>query len=74
MRFALAAPATKKDVKVVFKATALQVTVAGEELINGSLAGTLALDECTWCLVEKGSELQVMLALAQDVKWPTLLK
>ena len=74
VRFALQTPAAKKDVKVVFKATALQVTVAGEELINGSLAGTLALDECTWCLVEKGSELQVMLALAQDVKWPTLLK
>merc|ERR1719440_670723 len=74
VRFGLAAPATKKDVKVVFKATALQVTVAGEELIRGKLAGTLALDECTWCLVEKGSELQVMLALAQDVKWPTVLK
>ena len=35
---------------------------------------TITIDDSTWCLVEKGSELQVMLALAQDVKWPTLLK
>ena len=64
VRFALAAPATKKDVKVVFKAAALQVSVAGEELINGKLFGGIQIDDCTWCLVEKGSELQVLLALA----------
>jgi len=73
VRFPLETPATKKDVKVVFKAASLQVSVAGEELINGALSGTVQIDDCTWCLVEKGSELQVLLALAEDVKWPDLL-
>jgi len=73
VRFPLAAPATKKDVKVVFKARELKVTVAGEELMNGKTAGTITIDDSTWCLVEKGSELQLLLALAEDAKWPTLL-
>merc|ERR1719424_651900 len=51
VRFALATPATKKDVKVVFKAAALQVSVAGDELINGKLFGGIQIDDCTWCLV-----------------------
>ena len=73
VRFALAAPATKKDVKVIFKAKSLKVTVAGEDLIDGATFGTVAIEECTWCLVEKGSELQVLLALAEDTKWTSLL-
>lgn len=73
VRFSLASPATKKDVKVVFKAKHLKVTVAGEDLIDGQTFGTVAIDDCTWCLVEKGSELQVMLALAEDTKWDELL-
>ena len=73
VRFALEAAATKKDVKVVFKAKALKVTVAGETLIDGKTFGTMTIDDCTWCLVEKGTELQVMLALAEDIKWDTLL-
>ena len=73
VRFTLAAAATKKDVKVTFKAKALTVVVAGEELLSGPTFGTCTVDDCTWCLVEKGSELQVMLALAEDVKWATLL-
>ena len=73
VRFTLAAPATKKDVKVVFKARELKVTAAGEELFNGKLFGTIAIDDSTWCLVEKGSELQVMLALAEDTKWNELM-
>merc|ERR1711957_650073 len=56
VRFALETPATKKDVKVVFKATTLQVTVAGEEMLNGKLFGRVQTDDCTWCLVEKGAE------------------
>eukprot|EP00325_Prymnesiales_sp_UTEX-LB-985_P024030 CAMPEP_0174722646 /NCGR_PEP_ID=MMETSP1094-20130205/38932_1 /TAXON_ID=156173 /ORGANISM="Chrysochromulina brevifilum, Strain UTEX LB 985" /LENGTH=177 /DNA_ID=CAMNT_0015923539 /DNA_START=192 /DNA_END=725 /DNA_ORIENTATION=+ len=73
VRFSLASPATKKDVKVVFKAKALKVTVAGEDLIDSKTFGTITIDDCTWCLVEKGSELQVMLALAEDTKWTDLL-
>lgn len=73
VRFALATPATKKDVKVVFKAKELKVTVAGETLIDGKTFGTVTIDDCTWCLVEKGSELQCLLALAEDVKWDSLL-
>ena len=73
VRFQLATPATKKDVKVTFKAKELKVIVAGEELINGKTFGTITVDDSTWCLVEKGSELQLLLALAEDVKWSTLL-
>merc|ERR1712097_232516 len=73
VRFTLATPATKKDVKVVFKAKELKVTVAGEELMNGKTFGTITIDDSTWCLVEKGTELQLLLALAEDKKWDTLL-
>ena len=73
VRFALEQPATKKDVKVVFKARALTVVVAGVELMQGKTFGTITIDDSTWCLVEKGSELQLLLALAEDTKWPTLL-
>merc|ERR1712166_966499 len=73
VRFALETPVTKKDVKVVFKATTLQVTVAGEEVLNGKLFGRVQTDDCTWCLVEKGAELQVLLALASDTKWQALM-
>ena len=73
VRFPLSAPATKKDVKVVFKAKELKVTVAGVELLNAKTYGTTYSDDCTWCLVEKGAELQVMLALAEDTKWHSLV-
>ena len=73
VRFALQTPAAKKDVKVVFKAATLSVAVHGEELLNGKLYGTVQTDDCTWCLVEKGSELQVMLALTADTKWQDLM-
>merc|ERR1740124_668445 len=73
VRFTLETPATKKDVKVVFKATTLSVTVNGEEMLNGKLYGRVLTDDCTWCLVEKGTELQVMLALAADTKWQALM-
>ena len=39
--------------------------MAGEELMNGKTFDTIAIDDSTWCLVEKGTELQVMLALAE---------
>ena len=73
MRFALEAPATKKDVKVVFMAKELKVTVAGVELLNAKLFGPTYPDDSTWCLVEKGAELQVLLALSEDTKWHALL-
>eukprot|EP00959_Pyramimonas_sp_CCMP1952_P216235 4522671-Pyramimonas_sp.AAC.1 len=40
VRFPLATAVTKKDVKVVFKARELKVTVAGEDLVNGKTYGT----------------------------------
>jgi len=73
VRFPLAAPAVKKDVKVVFKARHLKVSVAGEDLIDGKTFGTVAIDDSTWCLVENRTELQLLLALAEDVKWDSLL-
>jgi len=50
-----------------------KVTVAGEELINGKTHGRTYPDDSTWCLVEKGAELQVMLSLSEDTKWSELL-
>ena len=73
VRFTLATKATKRDVKVVFKAKELKVTVAGESLVEGKLHGTVSVDDSTWCIVEEGMELQVMLALASDTKWDALL-
>merc|ERR1719345_715258 len=49
IRFSLAEAAGKKDVKVVFKASSLLVTVAGVELINGPTFGMCIIDDCTWC-------------------------
>mmetsp|Transcript_25720 Transcript_25720/g.42478 ORF Transcript_25720/g.42478 Transcript_25720/m.42478 type:complete len:187 (+) Transcript_25720:78-638(+) len=73
VRFALAAPVTKKDVKISFKAKSIEVVVAGDELLSGKTYGATHPDDSTWCLVEEGSELQVMLALAEDTKWHQLL-
>ena len=77
VRFALSAPATKKDVKVVFKAQSLKVTVAGEVLFDGRTYGNTYPDESTWSLVERTesgafAELQVLISLAEDVKWHDL--
>merc|ERR1719491_1819883 len=55
------------------KAKQVKVTVAGEELLSGKTFGTVSVDESTWFIGEKGTELQVMLALAQDNKWHDLL-
>jgi hypothetical protein len=74
IRFTLEAAATKKDVKVAFGANSLKVTVAGKELLNGKTFGRTYPDDSTWCLVEKGSELQVLVAPAEDTKWSSLLK
>mmetsp|Transcript_45988 Transcript_45988/g.92753 ORF Transcript_45988/g.92753 Transcript_45988/m.92753 type:complete len:124 (+) Transcript_45988:1-372(+) len=66
-------PLTKKDVAVAFKRATLKVTVRGEALIDGALAGTVEVDECTWCLAPGGTELQVMLTKQREGEWPALL-
>jgi hypothetical protein len=71
VRFTLPQPATKRDVKVVFKVQSLKVTVAGESLFDGKIHGKIYPDESTWSLVEQ-TELQVLLSLAEDVKWHDL--
>ena len=48
MRFTLETAATKKDVKVVFKAKELKVTVAGKELFNSKLNGPTYPDDSTY--------------------------
>jgi len=59
--FKLPTPATKKDVKIDFKVSALSVAVNGSSLLEGSLGGKVETEECTWCLASGGTELQVML-------------
>lgn len=72
--FSLEKSATKKDVKVGFKTKTLDVAVSGESLLKGALAGEVDVEECTWCLVNGGSELQVMLTKmkAKD-EWKALV-
>uniref|UniRef100_A0A6U6M792 CS domain-containing protein n=1 Tax=Zooxanthella nutricula TaxID=1333877 RepID=A0A6U6M792_9DINO len=73
IRFPADPPLVKKDVAVKFKRASLQVMVRGEAVIDGTLAGTVEVDECTWCLAPKGSELQIMLTKQRDEEWPALL-
>ena len=42
--------ATKKDIKVKFKATSLFVATFGNTVIDGALGGKVEADDCTWCL------------------------
>ena len=74
VRIELSKPATKKDLKVTFGAKSLKVEVFGETIIDGKLAGTVHGDESTWCLVEKGAELQILLSAATSNRWPSLLE
>lgn len=73
--FKLNKVATKKDVKVGFKTASLSVGVHGEVLLDGGIAGKVDTDDCTWCLANGGTELQVMLT-KQSAKdnWAGLLK
>mmetsp|Transcript_36574 Transcript_36574/g.87562 ORF Transcript_36574/g.87562 Transcript_36574/m.87562 type:complete len:118 (-) Transcript_36574:340-693(-) len=73
VRFPADPPLAKKDVAVKFKRASLQVTVRGESLIDSALAGTIEVDECTWCLAPGGAELQVMLTKQREGEWPALL-
>ena len=82
VRFHLPTPVAKGDVKVSFKVQRLTVTIAGESLFDSQLYGKLYPDECTWSLVEQTAseryssevvhELQVLLSVAEDAKWPDL--
>jgi hypothetical protein len=74
VRVELAKPATKKDLKVTFGAKTLRVEVFGETIIDGALAGTVHSDESTWCLVDKGAELQILLSANTSKRWPSLLE
>merc|ERR1719313_2214500 len=46
----------KKDVSVTFKRQSLKVVVRGGSLIDGTLGGTIEVDECTWCIAPGGTE------------------
>jgi hypothetical protein len=74
VRIELKTPATKRDLKVAFGAKTLKVEVHGETIIEGKLAGTVHGDESTWCLVEKGTELQILLSATSSERWPSLLE
>ena len=48
--------------------------MAGVELLNGKTFASTHAGESTWCLVDKGAELQVQLVSASDTKWADVLK
>lgn len=74
IRFAMEKPVTKKDIKIVFSADEIEVTVAGVELLKGKTFSTTHPDDNTWCIVDKGAELQVMLCPTRDTKWDDVLQ
>ena len=46
--------------------------MAGDVLFDSKTYGKTYPDESTWSLVEGGTELQVLISLAEDVKWDDL--
>lgn len=73
--FTLPKAASKKDVKVQFKQSSILVQVHGDTLLQGSLQGKVEAEDCTWCLVNSGSELNVMLTKQNEKdQWANLLK
>merc|ERR1712194_341407 len=60
---------TKKDIKVTFTSNTVKVVVAGVELLAGKTFATHHVDDATWCIADKGMELQVLLCPAMDDKW-----
>eukprot|EP00746_Dinoflagellata_sp_MGD_P014990 gnl/MRDRNA2_/MRDRNA2_133154_c0_seq1.p2 gnl/MRDRNA2_/MRDRNA2_133154_c0~~gnl/MRDRNA2_/MRDRNA2_133154_c0_seq1.p2 ORF type:complete len:220 (+),score=50.31 gnl/MRDRNA2_/MRDRNA2_133154_c0_seq1:65-724(+) len=73
VRIPLKHAAAKKDVSVIFQTKHLVVKVHGETVIDGKLQGSVCTDECTWSLVEKGAELQVLLCKTNVTRWSSLL-
>jgi len=73
VRIALAKPTTKKDLKVNFGVKTLKVEVHGDSIIDGKLEGSVHADECTWCIAEKGAELQIMLVATSGNRWVSLM-
>ena len=73
VRIALSKPTTKKDLKVTFAHKTLKVEVHGETIIDGKLEGAVHADECTWCIAEKGAELQLMLVATSGNRWVSLM-
>jgi len=65
---------TKNDMKVTFQSTSLKVVVAGDCLLDGTLAGRVDVDQCTWTL-NGTDELQVALTKVNSKEeWDTLIK
>ncbi len=73
VRIPLEKAAVKKDVHVIFKSNQLVVKVHGETIIEGKLQGSVHPEECTWSIVEKGSELQLLLCKTDTTRWSGLL-
>ena len=75
VRIELSKPAKKADLKVSFAPGSISVTVFGDTVFDkAALAGRVYSDECSWCIAEKGTELQLLLAPVGDAKWSSLLK
>jgi len=73
--FNLTQATSKKEVKVVFKQTSIVVQANGKTLLEGALNGKVETEDCTWCLVNGGTELNVMLTKQnENDKWTGLLK
>ena len=65
---ALKVPLTLR-LQVTFTSSTIKVVVAGVELLAGKTFATHHADEATWCIADKGMELQVLLCPSLDDKW-----
>ncbi|CAK0892371.1 unnamed protein product, partial [Prorocentrum cordatum] len=66
-------PISKKDVSVIFKRSSLSIAIKGETIIDGKLRGTVDVDDCTWCILNGGTDVEVMLTKQTEDRWRTLL-
>ncbi|CAK0892370.1 unnamed protein product, partial [Prorocentrum cordatum] len=51
----------------------LSIAIKGETIIDGKLRGTVDVDDCTWCILNGGTDVEVMLTKQTEDRWRTLL-
>ena len=75
VHFGLKSPAKRKELAIVMRRTRLSVVHNDRALIEGALYDAIVPDESTWVLANGGTEIQLMLTLADPSKrWPQLLQ
>ncbi len=78
LRFPVASGTKAKYVKINFGKTKLKVVVAGQTLLNGTLGGTVEVDDSTFTIEDandgKSKELCVTLGKKEGNTWPFVIR